>query len=518
MLTPRQWLVLLPVIAAVAVALRHWSGMQDFVRQGIYLEISPRTSAGDDGQSSSNTPYTEEAMADRITSLPGLWYNPGFNMFSGYLTVSKENGRNIFYWFVESLGDPATDPVVFWTNGGPGCSGLIGFGMEHGPFRISKDGTLRPSRGSWNGVASILYVEQPAGVGFSYSETPEDLHDVGDEAAAADNLVLIHKFFERFPERKTNNFYIASESYGGHYVPQLAKKLVDDIANNVHAINFRGFLVGNPFVDPFTNEIAQTKDFYQHGLISRPMFEHWLSKCSVRESYDRKHCLKGTRKMRKNMKDINPYALDYPVCTEEKVDVTHATSSQVMTFLNRTARPDLFPQNLGPPFLPPDVKYLPCEEQHTRQYLNNEDVQKALHVRGVLQHWRECAPDEELSYSYIDYLNPQIDLYREIIDVAKSGHLHLRMLIYSGDNDSICSTSSTQAWIYDLGVKPVPGKDWNEWTLNHQTAGFLTHFDLGEHTKSKFIFATVHGAGHEVPAYRPMEALALFTNFLNDEL
>ena len=94
----------------------------------------------------------------------------------------------------------------------------------------------------------------------------------------------------------------------------------------------------------------------------------------------------------------------------------------------------------------------------------------------------------------------------------------MNILIYSGDDDSVCSTSSTQAWIYDLGVQPHLDKDWNEWSVNKQTAGFVTHFDLGESSSSNFIFATVHGAGHEVPAYRPKEALKLFRKFLSNKL
>lgn len=72
---------------------------------------------------------------------------------------------------------------------------------------------------SWNKVANVLYVEQPAGVGFSYSDDESD-YVTGDAQAAADNYVLIKQFFERFPERKSNQFYISSESYGGHYIPE----------------------------------------------------------------------------------------------------------------------------------------------------------------------------------------------------------------------------------------------------------------------------------------------------------
>jgi len=90
------------------------------------------------------------------------------------------------------------------------------------------------------------------------------------------------------------------------------------------------------------------------------------------------------------------------------------------------------------------------------------------------------------------------------------------MLVMSGDDDSICSTGGTQFWIYDLGYDALKGHLWQPWDVNGQTAGFVTHFDLGN-PSSSFVFATVHGAGHEVPAYRPLEALELFKKFLSGE-
>ena len=66
------------------------------------------------------TEYSDEAMDDMITYLPGLDFEPNFQQFSGYLTISEETNKNIFYWYVESQSNPSTDPVVFWTNGGPG--------------------------------------------------------------------------------------------------------------------------------------------------------------------------------------------------------------------------------------------------------------------------------------------------------------------------------------------------------------------------------------------------------------
>jgi hypothetical protein len=53
----------------------------------------------------------------------------------------------------------------------------------------------------------------------SPSHTKADF-TTGDAKAASDNYVLIREFLKRFPNVQGNDFYIASESYGGHYMPQ----------------------------------------------------------------------------------------------------------------------------------------------------------------------------------------------------------------------------------------------------------------------------------------------------------
>jgi hypothetical protein len=156
---------------------------------------------------------------------------------------------------------------------------------------------------------STLYT----GVGFSYTASEEDKH-TGDAKAATDNYNLILSFLEKFPERRSNPFYIASESYGGHYMPQLALEILENDLD--HAINFKGFMVGNPFVELYTNLITQFESYYSHGLVAKPLFDKWRKTCNDRGYYHSDECqgiMEALLTQSHCGAGINPYALDYPV-------------------------------------------------------------------------------------------------------------------------------------------------------------------------------------------------------------
>lgn len=512
------------------------------------------TGATDASSASGSSPsLTAEAEADRITDLPSLAFEPNFDQFSGYLDVSPT--RQIHYWYIESMNDPSTDPVVFWTNGGPGCSGLLGLGTEMGPYIFNEDGSLSLNEFTWNKVANMLYVEQPAGVGFSTYSDDKDRY-VGDDRAAQDNYSLIQEFMKRFPHRQSNEFYIASESFGGHYIPHLAKTILDQNTDN--SLNFRGFLVGNPYVDPFSNDITMIRTYYMHGLIAHPLYSPWEQHCTKPETYERNKCSDLTNLMMKDAGDgINPYALDYPACTEPDSDdyppkeeqqhqsssTTNAASAtatataavgvfesmpassqsrrrtNAMGMVSQASRLINTTSGQSPPFLPTEDVYHPCAATHFVNFLNRDDVRKALHVEkafGDEEGWSMCS--DKINYSPSDTEKPQMYLYEELIKRGRKAGSDLKMMVFSGDDDSVCSTASTQYWIYNVGAEPKKDKLWNPWKFENQTAGFITDFDLGSaDDSSSFTFVTVHGAGHEVPAYRPAEALSMFKSYLSGE-
>lgn len=160
-----------------------------------------------------------------------------------------------------------------------GCSGLLGFLTEQGPFRPNQDLTLSYNPYSWNTISNMVFIEAPCGVGFSYSDNDDD-YKTDDSQTAADNYKLVQAFLTRFPQYRTNDLYITSESYGGHYMPTLAKEIVDQNSAGVQpAINFKGFAVGNPATTFYSAIPASLDTYWGHQLISKPLWDKYVADC-----------------------------------------------------------------------------------------------------------------------------------------------------------------------------------------------------------------------------------------------
>jgi carboxypeptidase C (cathepsin A) len=140
--------------------------------------------------------------------------------YSGYIDASAT--KHLHYVFVTSRSDPTNDPVVIWFNGGPGCSSLLALFSEHGPYVID-DGEyyIKTNPEPWNKRANILYIESPAGVGFSTYDDANDIYH-NDMSQSKDAFNALLSWYKKFPEYKKNDLYISGESYGGIYVPYLA--------------------------------------------------------------------------------------------------------------------------------------------------------------------------------------------------------------------------------------------------------------------------------------------------------
>ncbi len=133
-------------------------------------------------------------------------------------------------------------------------------------------------------------------------------------------------------------------------------------------------------------------------------------------------------------------------------------------------------------------------------------LQAAIHVKPDIK-WAECS--DIVLYNQTDSTVGMEPYYKYLID----GGFNLNIMVYSGDDDAVCATVGTQEWIWDLGYAVKPGaKAWAPYfTADGQTAGFITEMQ-------GLTFATVRGAGHEVPTYKPEAGFYLFSSYLNGTL
>lgn len=100
--------------------------------------------------------------------------------YSGYIgippntlaPIQQNESINTFFWFFEARLNPETAPLTIWLNGGPGSSSMVGLFQEMGPCEVVQldDGTYgtSPRMFGWDRYSNVLFIDQPAQVGFSY--------------------------------------------------------------------------------------------------------------------------------------------------------------------------------------------------------------------------------------------------------------------------------------------------------------------------------------------------------------
>ena len=82
--------------------------------------------------------------------------------------------RKLNYIFIDSLNKPESDPIIIMFNGGPGGASTFLAFSNIGPYTVSNGSTLIEFSQTWARNASLLFIDNPAGVGYSYAERDND--------------------------------------------------------------------------------------------------------------------------------------------------------------------------------------------------------------------------------------------------------------------------------------------------------------------------------------------------------
>ncbi|KAM5534367.1 hypothetical protein V8D89_011960 [Ganoderma adspersum] len=177
------------------------------------------------------------------TKIPDVKFDAGPS-WSGLMPISgaANETRKLFFWFWPTNNASNVNDLLFWTNGGPGCSSLEGFLQENGPISWSwGQSEPTPNPWSWTNLSNVLWVEQPVGTGFSQGVP----NITNDDELAAQVAGFLEQFLEVFTELKGSNFYVSGESVN---VPYIANYLYENPNQN---LNLKGIWIADPTISWF---------------------------------------------------------------------------------------------------------------------------------------------------------------------------------------------------------------------------------------------------------------------------
>jgi cathepsin A (carboxypeptidase C) len=442
---------------------------------------------------------------DEIIDLPGLAVKSKFRQYSGYLNAT--NRRYFHYWFVESQKDPQNDPLILWLNGGPGCSSMGGFWTEHGPYRVLKDGkTLIEDPYSWNSLANVLYLESPAGTGYSYQEET-NIFMTGDDETAKDNYLALLRFFQKFPQFKNNNFYIIGESYAGVYIPMLALKILEARST----INLKGLAIGNGSFDHKLKYNTRIRLAYYHGLFDTEEWNQLVDKCCTikdkKQTCDfaqshSEHCNPG-HKLRKTLlnQGINPYNI-YDDCQHLDSNISDIRFSNTPYYNDLNI-------HFGIDFdeMKDDYEYYAlkpkCVSDGYMEYMNSMDLRNAIHIPEHVNKWIKC----KTALPEFVYNRQHKNMKPQFVELISKYRIQ-PFILFNGDLDLVCDFLGCQQFADGLGLKVT--QNYQPWHYNGVVAGFIKRFN-------GLTFLTVRGAGHMVSMDKPGPALKIIKELLGIE-
>jgi len=453
-----------------------------------------------------------EDHPDRVKSLPG-WNQPlPSRWYSGYLDYTFQ-GIQVHTHYVlveaEELGDKGEDdetPLIYWSNGGPGASSLFGLLTEIGPLILS-DSSLNTAEYkatgiptpiynpySWTRLGSILIIDQPAPVGYSYCNNDTKSHSCGgiawtDELTSANAYLALQTFYEQFPCEKSKDLYLTGESYAGIYIPTLGRRILRDIESS--GIALKGLAVGDGCLGTETSICGDLSsigfgDFWNllfmagHHQIPISDFRLIMEACQhngkagflTSNSQEDEQCRAILTKVKRELGGFFEYSL-YDECTYRR------------GLLGIQGALNDFPCGGG---------------MVMNDYLSLQVVHEALNVKSEFFETDNAEGD-------FDYTPTEPDLtgfYQEI-------NGKLRVLIYNGDTDPAITSFAAQNWTSHLGFDET--QHWRPWTVDscQRMGGYVTRY------QGMFDFLTIRGAGHMVPTYKPAATFAFIQAWITEK-
>ncbi|XP_070339051.1 retinoid-inducible serine carboxypeptidase [Equus asinus] len=394
-----------------------------------------------------------------------------------YVTVRKD--AHMFWWLYYATS-PSKNfselPLVMWLQGGPGGSST-GFGNfeEIGPLDVD----LKPRRTSWLQSASLLFVDNPVGTGFSYVNK-SDAYAKDLATVASDMMVLLKTFFGCHKEFQTVPFYIFSESYGGKMAAGISLELYKAIQQGTIQCNFAGVALGDSWISPVDSVLSWGPYLYSvsllddQGLTEVSQIAEQVLDAVNKGLYKEATELWGEAEMviEQNTDGVNFYNIltkNTPMSAIESS--LEFTQSHLVRLSQRHVR-----------HLQPD----------TLSLLMNGPIRKKLKIIPEDCSWGGQATEVFLNMEK-DFMKPVISVVEELLEAG------VNVTVYNGQLDLIVDTMGQESWLRKLKWTELPKFSQLRWKplycdpKSSETSAFVKSY-------KNLSFYWILRAGHMVPS------------------
>ncbi|XP_060921213.1 retinoid-inducible serine carboxypeptidase [Labrus mixtus] len=399
--------------------------------------------------------------------------------------VEVRDGAHMFWWlyYADSPSAHSMDlPLVMWLQGGPGGSGT-GFGNfeEIGPLNRNQE----PRKTSWVQAASVLFVDNPVGTGFSYTDGPGG-YATDVSMVASDMLVLLQHFFKDKAEFQSVPFYIFSESYGGKMAAAISLELTKAVAHGSLKCNFAGVALGDSWISPLDSVMTWGPYLYTTSLLD----DYGLADVSsaadaVKRAVELQQFEKATElwSVTETVVEQNTNGVNfYNILTQEPDEgVVASAGEDYISLQTRRHIQPLHSQSLSE--------------------LMNGPIRKKLVIIPQNVTWGGQA-EEVFSKMAGDFMKPVVDVVDQLLEAG------VNVTIYNGQLDLIVDTMGQELWVKKLKWEGLTGFNKMRWTpLDDPASPGVTGAFYKNH--KNFSFYWILKAGHMIPSDQGPMALQM---------
>ncbi|OJT10630.1 Carboxypeptidase sxa2 [Trametes pubescens] len=501
-----------------------------------------------------------------VTSLPSAIPTGLPRSFAGNINVNRTGHKNdtLFFWGFEREGANGTltaaadvdntDPWILWLQGGPGSPGLLGLATENGPIHVQSNGSWVTNPYSWNTLADTIWIDQPVGTGFSTSSSKGYVDD--EDQVAHDFLGFLTNLVKVFPSLATRPLYLMGESYAGMFIPYIVKRI---FASPSSPVTLRKIAIGNPAL----GSVATIRDLpvvniletypaiigYDQDVFNYFKEQHHLCGYDLNITYPQNGTFptlnftsgqqaalnraeSHTTRTARSWKDIiaNELAKRQRI-PGESADITRSAKRSEWK-RDLSGRPngtidtwygcDIFGEmtdyavNFTFPWTNggfdaydiPDATH-PEPVLDPTTFLNDQLTRAALHA-PTSQNWSTTFDYPFGSVS--GRSDPSVEPIAFMSELAANASArNVSIVFYSGNDDARIQHRGTETLIQNFtfgGIQGFTRKPSTPWYDDDGNVAGIVH------QERNLTYVLVAGAGHEVPQWRPAQALVFLREFV----